>query len=265
METPQPMTELTRDAMISLRPITHDNYATVVKLHVAPEQRNLVAANNDSLTEAAYEKYVWKRAIYANEMPVGFVMLYDDPHKPMYYLWRLMIDQRYQGLGFGRRAVAQVIEYVLGRPGATELLLSYVPGAGGAGPFYEALGFVETGEVVDHENVMRLDLVGRPRPAAQPRPLTHVVQMKFADPTPAVLGRAVELLRGLEGKIPELRAIEVGLDILHSARSFDLVLITRFDSLAALEAYQAHPEHVEVLEYLRTVLERSVAVDFELD
>lgn len=254
-----------RDAAVTLRPITHENYSAILKLHVAPEQRHQVAANNDSLTEAAYEKYVWKRAIYADDTPVGFVMLYDDPHKPMYYLWRLMIDQRYQGLGFGRRAVELVVDYVLGRPHATELLVSYVPGDGSAGPFYERLGFVETGEVVDHENVMRLDLAGRARLAPQPRPLTHVVLMKFADPTPAVLGRAVELLRGLEGKIPELRAIEVGLDVLHSARSFDLALITRFDSLAAMETYQAHPEHVKVLEYLRTVLERSVAVDLELD
>ena len=191
-------------------------------------------------------------------------MLHDDPFKPEYYLWRLMIDARYQRMGFARQALEQVIEYVLGRPNATELRLSYVPAAGGPQPFYACFGFVETGEVDEGENVMKLDLSGRPRALApQPRPLTHVVLMQFQEPAPEVLHKAAELLRGLQGKVPELRSIEVGLDVLHSGRSYDLALITRFDTLADLQRYQDHPEHVAVLQYLRSVLAASVAVDYE--
>jgi len=154
---------------------------------------------------------------------------------------------------------------VLSRPNAAELLLSYVPGEGSPQPFYVGLGFVDTGEVHEGQNVMKLDLRGRPRPTAPPpRPLTHVVLMQFREPTPAVLHKASELLRGLKGNVPELRSIEVGLDVLHSGRSYDLALITRFDSLADMQAYQVHPEHVAVLDYLRSVLAASVAVDFEL-
>jgi diamine N-acetyltransferase len=85
-------------------------------------------------------------------------MLHDDPAKPEYYLWRFMIDQRYQRLGFGRRAMEILIEHVKKRPGATELLTSCVQDDGGPQPFYESLGFVFTGAFDDGEAVLRLRL-----------------------------------------------------------------------------------------------------------
>jgi len=256
---------VTRDSVVSLRKIAPETMRAVMRLAVTPEQDQLVAPNSVSIAQGAYEPLAWPRAIYADETPVGFVMLYDDPFTPEYYLWRLMIDARFQRMGFARQALQQVIDYVLTRPNAAELLVSYVPAEGGPQPFYAGLGFVDTGEVHEGENIMKLDLSGRPRPAATPpRPLTHVVLMQFQEPAPAVLAKASALLRGLRGKIPELRSIEVGLDVLHSGRSYDLALITRFDSLADMQAYQVHPEHVAVLDYLRSVLAASVAVDFEL-
>lgn len=255
---------VTRAAVVALRPVTPDNLRTVLRLKVAPEQEQFVAPNPVSIAQGAHEPFAWPRAIYADDTPVGFLMLYDDPFTPVYYLWRLMIDARYQRMGFARQAMRQLIEYVLGRPNATELRLSYVPAAGGPQPFYAGLGFVDTGEVDDGENVMRLDLSAHARPAVTPpRPLTHIVLMKFQEPAPAVLQKAAELLRGLKGKVPELRGIEVGLDVLHAGRSYDLALITRFDSLADMQRYQDHPEHVAVLQYLRSVLAASVAVDYE--
>jgi len=253
-----------RTAIVSLRPVTGDNLSDVMRLKVAPDQEQFVAPNPVSIAQAAFEPLAWPRAIYAGDTAVGFLMLYDDPYKPEYYLWRLMMDARYQGMGFARQAMEQVIDYVLGRPNASELRLSYVPAEGGPQPFYASLGFVDTGEVHEGENVMRLDLSGRPRPALpQPRPLTHIVLMQFQEPAPEILAKASAMLRGLKGKIPERRSIEVGLDVLHSGRSYDLALTTRFDSMADMQRYQDHPEHVAVLQYLRSVLAASVAVDYE--
>lgn len=255
---------VTRDAGVSLRRIDPGNLRAVLQLTVAPDQIQFVAPNAVSIAQAAYEPLAWLRAIYAGDTPVGFVMLYDDPFAPEYYLWRLMMDARYQRMGFARQALEQVIDYVLGRPSATELLLSYVPAPGGPQPFYASLGFVDTGEVHDGQNVMRLDLRARSRPAAPPpRPLTHIVLMQFQEPAPAILAEAAARLRGLPGKAPELRRLEVGLGVLHAGQSYDLALITRFDSLADMQRFQNHPEHVAVIEYLRSVLAASVAVDFE--
>ena len=93
--------------------------------------------------------------------------------------------------------------------------------------------------------------------------ITHVVVFKMEDRSEASINRAVEKIRGLAGKVPSLRCLEVGQDVIRSARSYDLALIARFDDLAGLQAYQVHPDHVVVLDYMRAVTEGSTAVDFE--
>ena len=109
--------------------------------------------------EAYFEKGAWFRAIYADETPVGFVMLF-DPTLPgagtdqgiepdEVELWRFMIDRHYQRLGFGNRALDKVVTYARGRPGIRRLVSSYVPGKHGPRDFYLNYGFVETGRVLD--------------------------------------------------------------------------------------------------------------------
>ncbi|MBV7334169.1 GNAT family N-acetyltransferase [Chloroflexi bacterium TSY] len=149
---------LSRDADVTLREITKDNLGAVLGLEVADDQENFVASNAISIAQAHYSDEAWFRAIYAGEIPIGFIMLSDNAEKPRYYLWRLMIDKRHQGLGFGFQAVKHLIDYVKTRPGATELLVSYVPGEGSPKPFYQKLGFVETGEIHHGEHEMRLVL-----------------------------------------------------------------------------------------------------------
>jgi diamine N-acetyltransferase len=85
-------------------------------------------------------------------------MVEDQSTKPEYYLWRLMIDARHQGRGFGRRGLELVIEHVRARPRATEFLTSVLQEPGGPQPFYEKLGFRLTGEYEEGEAMMRLSL-----------------------------------------------------------------------------------------------------------
>lgn len=145
-------------ATITLREVTKETVRVVCNLKVRPDQERFVAPNAISIAQAYFEPHAWFRAIYADETPIGFVMLYDDAEKPEYLLWRYMIAGEHQGKGYGRRAMGLVIEHVRTRPGARELLTSYVPGEGSPGPFYHSLGFVDTGEVDDGENVARLTL-----------------------------------------------------------------------------------------------------------
>ncbi len=147
-----------RDAALTLREITRENLRDVLRLRVAPSQERFVAPNDVSVAEASLHPTAWHRAIYADDVPVGFAMIDDQPEKPEYYLWRFMIDQRYQGLGFGARALELLIDYVRTRPRASELLLSCVPGEGSPCSFYERRGFVYTGAEDHGELVMRLDL-----------------------------------------------------------------------------------------------------------
>ena len=145
-------------ASVTLRPITAETVVAVCSLAVHPHQERFVAPNAVSLAQALFAPTAWYRAIYADETLVGFVMVDDDVTKQDYFLWRFMIAGEHQRLGFGRRALELVAEYVQTRPGAAELLVSYVPGEGSPRGFYATFGFVETGEVDDGEIVMRLPL-----------------------------------------------------------------------------------------------------------
>ncbi len=146
-----------RGSVVTLREVTADSLGEVIRLKVSGSQQHFVAPNEISIAQAHYQPKAWYRAIYADETPVGYVMLLDDPETPRYYLWRYMLDARYQGLGFGRAALEQVIAYVRARPNATELTLSYVPGEGTPRGFYEKLGFRDTGVEHGGELEMRLE------------------------------------------------------------------------------------------------------------
>jgi diamine N-acetyltransferase len=143
---------------VTLREVTGETVRAICALAVAPAQEGFVAANAVSIAEAYFEPKAWFRAIYADDAPVGFVMLYDDPDTPEYFLWRLMIDGHHQGCGYGRRALDLLVDYVRTRPGASELRSSYVPGDGGPGEFYRRYGFEETGELNHGQRVIRLAL-----------------------------------------------------------------------------------------------------------
>ena len=117
----------------------------------------------ESILEAAEEPdaqaLYW--AIYAEETPVGFVMIADEVASPDYtphYLWKLLIDERYQRQGFGTATLDLIVEYFRGRPGVEVLSTRAGQGDGSPIAFYERYGFEPTGEVSDDEVLLRLRL-----------------------------------------------------------------------------------------------------------
>lgn len=145
-------------AEVSLREVTQDTVRDICRLQVGPGQDRFVAPNAVSIAQAHFEPKAWFRAIYADEEPVGFLMLYEDREKPEYFLWRLMVAAEHQGKGYGRRALELLVERVRGLPGARELGTSYVPGADGPEGFYKRFGFIDSGEMDDGEAACRLPL-----------------------------------------------------------------------------------------------------------
>ena len=150
--------------MVSLRPISESNRETVEALRVSPRQEQFVSNVADSLLEAAEEPdgraLYW--AVYADETPVGFVMISDEVGGPGYiphYLWKLFIDERYQRQGFGTATLDLIVEYFRSRPGVEILSTSAGQGDGSPITFYERYGFEQTGEIVfDDEVLLRLKL-----------------------------------------------------------------------------------------------------------
>jgi|GEM_PF-108667 len=148
------------DANVSLRTITEESLRPILKMsdQMQPGQERMVAPNAVSIAQAHFNDKAWFRAIYADDTPVGFVMLHADVETGSYYLWRLMIAGPHQGKGFGRQAMEQIVEYVRSQPGGAALRASYVPISGGPEPFYRKLGFEPTGKIHDGEAEILLDL-----------------------------------------------------------------------------------------------------------
>ena len=144
------------EATVSLREITQETVNSILNLRVTKEQEQFVASNAVSIAQAHFSDDAWFRAIYADDTPVGFLMLSDQPDKGEYFLWRFMVDAQHQGKGYGHRALELLIDHVKTRPNAKELFLSHVPGAGSPEGFYRKLGFKHTGEKAGEEFVMKL-------------------------------------------------------------------------------------------------------------
>ncbi len=151
---------------VSLREITPANRVAVETLTVTAVQAEYVAGVAESLVEAAEtpDACPWYRAVYLDEEPVGFVMISDGitvtnpDYLGPYFLWRLLIDQRYQGRGLGGATLALVVEHVRTRTDARVLITSVVQGPASPVGFYLRQGFRTTGQVHQGELVLELDL-----------------------------------------------------------------------------------------------------------
>jgi diamine N-acetyltransferase len=141
-------------------------------LRSAPGQEQFVASVEQSLADAIEHPEACARywAVYDGDEAVGFTMISDNiPRETLdadptlagpYFLWRLLIDERHQRRGYGTATLDAVVAYVRGRPNGDALLTSAGQGEGSPQPFYERYGFLPTGEIMDDEVVLRLELTG---------------------------------------------------------------------------------------------------------
>ena len=95
--------------------------------------------------------------------------------------------------------------------------------------------------------------------------IKHIVCFKLKDDSEENCLKAKEVLLSMQGNVPQLRGIEVGIDFLHSERSYDIILQVVLDDAKALEDYQNDPYHCSVVKpHMHAVREASVAVDYEM-
>lgn len=92
---------------------------------------------------------------------------------------------------------------------------------------------------------------------------THIVLFKLSNRSVENIESTKNILMDMIHKVPVLLHLEVGIDVLHSERSYDLALITKFAAREDLQTYNTHPAHEEVIKHMKTVVESSVSVDFE--
>ena len=149
--------------MIALKEINEDNFDECLELEVDENQKSFVARNIYSLAQAwLYPANARPFAIYNDDIMVGFLMLdidcqCDGSHR-VCGLWRLMIDKKYQGQGYGKAAMLMLIDYVKATYNPEVFRTSIVPGNEAAEKLYANLGFIPNGEYDGDEIVMVMEL-----------------------------------------------------------------------------------------------------------
>jgi diamine N-acetyltransferase len=163
-------------ATVELRDlVTEDDDEAVMGLRRGPGQERylgrMISHFEDAIADAKACPRMWSVHDAATSQLVGFVMISDgipaetlaadDDIVGPYFLWRLLIDHRFQGRGYGAATIDAVVDYVRSRPNGDVLLTSCKAGEGSPQPFYLHYGFELTGEQKWGEDLLRLDLAGR--------------------------------------------------------------------------------------------------------
>jgi diamine N-acetyltransferase len=152
---------------VQLRDIVTDaDRAAVLGLRRAPGQERYLGSMESHFEDARDEPRARPRmwSVHDGDQLVGFVMIsdgieqLDDDLVGPYYLWRLLIDEHFQGRGYGAATIDAIVAYVRTRPRADVLYTSCATGQGSPSGFYVRYGFVPTGEIKWGEDIYRLDL-----------------------------------------------------------------------------------------------------------
>ena len=138
---------------IKFMDVTADNFKECIKLTVSEDQKGYVASNVFSVAQSKVSPELIPTCIYAGDVMVGFTMFGRDVDDGNIWIARLMIDEKYQGKGYGKAAVAKLIEFLPEKYGCSEVYLSTEPHNTHAQRIYESLGFINTGEIICDEAV----------------------------------------------------------------------------------------------------------------
>jgi diamine N-acetyltransferase len=158
--------------------VSEDDVESVMGLRRGPGQERylgvMISHFEDAIADAKACPRTW--AVKDGQRLVGFVMIGDGiPQEVLdgddelvgpYFLWRLLVDHRVQGRGYGAATIDAVVRYLQTRRDADVLLTSCKAGEGSPQPFYLHYGFELTGEQKWGEDLLRLDLAGRPATAS---------------------------------------------------------------------------------------------------
>jgi diamine N-acetyltransferase len=147
---------------VELRKINGTNWRECADLKVGAAQESFVSSNAVSLLEAGYDDelkdYLHPLAVYDGDKMVGFVM-YEDANSPdvagrgVYFIWRLMIGEQYQGQGYGRAALTALLQLLTSFADCREIGVTYDKKNLVAHKLYTGLGFVQIERRADDQTI----------------------------------------------------------------------------------------------------------------
>ena len=139
---------------IALKKIDESNFIDCFNLKLAMGQEKYVSHPIRSLAQAYvyYNQYV-PFGIYAEDKMVGYVMVIYDYDEEVYNIWHMMIDSAFQGNGYGKGAMREVLKFIGLEPlgSSKTILITCNPQNEVAYRLYRRIGFTETGRRDDDE------------------------------------------------------------------------------------------------------------------
>lgn len=147
---------------ITLKKIDETNFIDCFNLKLGRDQEKFVSNPVRSLAQAyVYYHQCTPFGIYAGEKMVGYVMVIYDYDEETYNIWHMMIDQEWQGKGYGKAGLKKVLEYIREKPfgDSNHILLTCNPENQIAFDLYRKLGFKESGRMDEDEVEMECYLI----------------------------------------------------------------------------------------------------------
>ncbi len=143
---------------IELREITQENLEDCLRLQPADAQKAFISPIVYSIAESRVTPDEVPLAIYEGDELVGFIMYGISPSDGKHWIFRLMVDERYQHKGYAHAAVREALRRLREQPGCDEVRVSYEQNNESGARLYESLGFRPTGETRFGEIVAALRL-----------------------------------------------------------------------------------------------------------
>ncbi len=143
--------------MVIFKEITKENFWDCIELSVAEEQVSFVTSNAVSIAQSKVQEECIPLAVYSDDLMIGFVMYCIDTDDGEYWIYRMMIDKKYQSKGYGRKTLEKLLEIIKQDKNHNTIFLGVHKESAYAVKLYKSFGFDFNGQVFGNEHIMRLD------------------------------------------------------------------------------------------------------------
>ncbi|KEZ88342.1 spermidine acetyltransferase [Clostridium sulfidigenes] len=143
--------------MVSFKEITRDNFWDCIELTVAKDQVSFVTSNAVSIAQSKIQPECIPLAVYDDDIMIGFIMYCIDEDDGEYWIYRMMIDEKYQSKGYGKESLEKLLDMIKQDNSHNKIFLGVHKESTYAVVLYKRFGFDFNGQVFGSEYIMRLD------------------------------------------------------------------------------------------------------------
>lgn len=132
---------------VKIQELSTENWYECCQLEISDEQQGFIESNAISIAQSKFDPALRPFAIYLDEKVVGFLMYNSVPEElDAYWVYRIMVDKRYQGEGIGRTATDLMMKEMIETYDIDRIAVGYHPDNRGAHHLYKSLGFIDQGD-----------------------------------------------------------------------------------------------------------------------